>query len=164
MRPHINEPSGDDDSEAQPEPDTLDAIPHVATPTFKPLVCSFVRSLSSDDLSKPSARPPPLKDCLIQWTINFGLTVVAHWAPEDTPIEVVAARAAASIGLKEVGWRIRQGDRYHIYCTDTQSVSEAAIHFGNMEWRGKVEPSYSIPQLIEGARTQLEIPGKWSAR
>jgi hypothetical protein len=165
MKPHNDGPP-DEDDDTQPEPDTLYAIPHVATPTFKPATCSFVRSLSSDDLSKASKAPAPQKsaDCLRKWTVNFGLTVVTHSAPEDAPIEVVAARAATSIGLKETGWRIRQGDRWHIYCTDTQTVSEAAIHFGNMEWRGKVEPSYSIPQLIEGAQAQLEIPGQWQAR
>jgi hypothetical protein len=46
-----SEDSPDADELPFPEPDTLDAIPHVATPTFKPLVCAFPRSHSSDDLN-----------------------------------------------------------------------------------------------------------------
>jgi hypothetical protein len=55
MHPHAEEPSADGLS--FPEPDTLDAIPHVPAPTFKPLVYSFPRSLSSDDLRVPSKDP-----------------------------------------------------------------------------------------------------------
>jgi hypothetical protein len=161
MKPHNDGPPDDDDSDAQPETDTLDAIPHIATPTFKPATGSFVRSLSSDDLSKLSKAPVPQKsaDCLVKWTVNFALTVITHWAPEDAPIEVVTARAAASIGLKEAGWRIRQGDRFHIYCTDSSIVSEAAIHFGNMEWRGKVELRSQFRNLLREHGLSLKSQG-----
>jgi hypothetical protein len=37
-------------------------------------------------------------------------------------------------------------------------------HFGNIEWRGKVEPSYSNDQLITAAQTQLDIVGTWRVR
>jgi hypothetical protein len=38
MHPHTEEPP-DEHELPSPEPDTLDAIPHIPTPTFKPLVC-----------------------------------------------------------------------------------------------------------------------------
>jgi hypothetical protein len=33
-----------------------------------------------------------------------------------------------------------------------------------MEWRGKVEPTYSNEQLITAAQSQLEITGTWKVR
>jgi hypothetical protein len=43
-------------------------------------------------------------------------------------------------------------------------VREAFIHFGNPEWRGKVDPSYSNLQLVAAAQAHLEIEGKWGVR
>jgi hypothetical protein len=165
MRPHSEEPP-DEHELPSPEPDTLDAIPHVEIPTFKPLVCTFPRSHSSDDL-KSGAPDPVLQksaDTLAKWTVMFGLTVVSYWAPEDAPEEIVVAKAAESIGLKTTGWRIRRADHWRIFCSDRSNVPEASIHFGNMEWRGKVEPTYSNEQLITAAQSQLEITGTWKVR
>jgi hypothetical protein len=113
MRPNAEEPSEAEEAPF-PEPDTLDAIPHIETPTFKPLVCTFPRSHSSDDL-KSGAPDPVLQksaDTLAKWTVRFGLTVVNYWAPEDAPEEIVVAKAAESIGLKPTGWRIRRADHW----------------------------------------------------
>jgi hypothetical protein len=50
------------DSEPESEPRSgLDEIPHVFTPTFKPFVCTFTRSLSFDDISKPSPLFPSVR-------------------------------------------------------------------------------------------------------
>jgi hypothetical protein len=84
-----------------------------------------------------------------------------YWAPEDAPEEVVIAKAAESVGLKTSGWNWRREDHWRIYCTDPFNVPEASIHFGNLEWFGKVEPTYSNDQLISAAQSQLEITGSW---
>jgi hypothetical protein len=165
MRPHTEEPP-DPNELPFPEPCTLDAITHVANPTFKPLVCSFPRSLSSDDL-KSGAPDPVLQksvDTLAKWTVMFGLTCVSYWAPEDAPEEIVAAKAANSIGPKTTGWRICREDKWRIYCSDPSNVPEASIHFGNIEWRGRVEPTYSDDQLITAAQTKLDVVGTWKVR
>jgi hypothetical protein len=164
MRPH-NEEAPDVDERA-PEPNSLDAIPHVETPTFKPRFCSFVRSHSTDDLGRAASPVLAQKsaDCLAKWTIMFGLTVVSCWAPEDAPAETVVSKAADAIGLKERGWRTKVAGHFRIFCEDPTDVAEASIHFGNMEWSGKVEPSYSNIQLIEAAQAQLEIEGRWQVR
>jgi hypothetical protein len=165
MRPHSEEPP-DDQEPPSPEPDTLDAIPHVAVPTFRPPVVSFPRSLSSDDLK--SGAPDPVfqksADSLAKWTVMFGPTVVNYWAPEDAPEEIVVAKAAEAIGVMTAGWRIRRADHWRIYCSDPTNVPEASIHFWNMEWRGKVEPTYSNDRLITAAQSQLEITGTWKVR
>jgi hypothetical protein len=93
-----------------------------------------------------------------------GLTVVPYWAPEDALEEFVVAKAAESIGIKTSGWRIRRADHWRIFCSDPANVPETSIHFGNMEWHGKVEPTYSNDQLITAAQSQLEITGTWRAR
>jgi hypothetical protein len=41
---------------------------------------------------------------------------------------------------------------------------EAAIHFGNQEWRGKVNVLYSDLRLVREAQAQLEIEGRWKVR
>jgi hypothetical protein len=139
MRPHTEDPP-DPNEFPFPEPETLDAIPHIETPTYKPFVCTFPRSFSSDDLKGTPA--PVLEgksaDTLTKWVVMFGLRCVTYWAPEDAPVEIVVAKAAASIGLKTTGWRMRRGDKWNIYCSDPSNVPEASIHFGNIEWRGKV--------------------------
>jgi hypothetical protein len=94
----------------------------------------------------------------------FGLTCVTYWAPEDASEEIVVAKAAESVGLRTTGWNFRRADHWRIYCTDPFNVPEASIHFGNMEWRGKVEPTYSNDQLITAAQSQLEIVGTWTTR
>jgi hypothetical protein len=162
-------PHRDEESEAEqtfPEPETLDSIPHVPTPMVKPATCTFVRSLSSDDL-KSSALDHTLQksaDTQAHWTVVFGLQHVMYWAPEDAPEEVVIARAAESVGLRPKGWDWRRGDHWRIYCTDPFNVPEASIHFGSLKWYGKVEPSFSVDQLICAAQSQLEIPGTWKVR
>jgi ribonuclease HI len=165
MRPHSEEPP-DPNELPFPEPETLDAIPHVETPTYKPLTVSFPRSLSSDDLKGTPSVPLGGKsaDSLTKWVVMFGPTCVTYWAPEDAPEEIVVAKAAQSIGLKDKGWRIRRGDKWNIYCSDSSNVPEASIHFGNIEWRGKVEPTYSNDQLIASAQSQLSIVGTWKVR
>jgi ribonuclease HI len=165
MRPHTEDAPEED--EPFPEPNSLDAIPHIETPTYKPPVGSFVRSHSTEDLAR---KPSPVMtqksaDCLAKWTLMLGHTVVTYWAPEDAPVETVVDRAAAAVGIPKTQWRIRIADHFRIFCEDTTlGIPEASIHFGNMEWRGKVEPSCSSTQLIEGAQVQLEIEGKWQMR
>jgi hypothetical protein len=165
IRPHTEEPQ-DPNELPFPEPETLDAIPHVETPTYKPFTCTFPRSLSSDDLKGTPAIPVGGKsaDTITKWVVMFGLTRVTYWAPETAPLEIVVSKAAATIGLKPTGWRIRRGDKWNIYCSDSSNVPEASIHFGNIEWRGKVEPTYSNDQLITAAQTQLDIVGTWRVR
>jgi hypothetical protein len=129
MRPHTEDPP-DPNELPFPEPETLDAIPHVETPTYKPLICTFPRSLSSDDLK--SGPPDPVfggksADTLTKWIVMFGLTCVTYWAPEDAPVEIVVAKAAASIGLKTTGRRTRRGDKWCICCSDPPNVPEASI-------------------------------------
>jgi hypothetical protein len=87
-----------------------------------------------------------------------------YWAPEDAPEEVVISKAAESVGLKTTGWNWRREAHWRIYCSDPANVPEASIHFGNIEWRGKVEPTYSDDQLITAAQSQLEITGTWTSR
>jgi hypothetical protein len=41
---------------------------------------------------------------------------------------------------------------------------EAAIHFVNQEWRGKVNVLYSDHRVIQEAQAQLETEGKWRVR
>jgi hypothetical protein len=162
MPPHTKDVPDDDDLSIS-EPNSLEAIPHVETPTFKPMVCSFPRFHSMDDLEgKPSpvlAQKSP--DCLAKWTIMFGLTVVSYWAREDVPVETVVSKAADALGIPKTQWRTRVADYFRVFCEDvTTGVTEPSIHFGNMEWRGKVEPTYSNIQLVECAQAQLEIEGK----
>jgi hypothetical protein len=136
MHPHL-----DEETEAEtvfPEPETLDSMPHVLTLTVKPATCTFVRSLSSDDL-KSSATDHTLQksaDTQAHWSITFGLQHVMYWAPEDAPVEVVIAKAAESVGLKPSGWEWRRADHWRIYCTDPFNVPEASIHFGSLKWYG----------------------------
>jgi ribonuclease HI len=165
MRPHDDEPP-DPNELPFPEPETLDAVPHVETPTYKPMVCSFPRSLSSDDLKGTPAPDLGVKsvDSLTKWVVMFGLTCVTYWAPEDASEEIVVAKASTSIGLSPSGWRIRRGDKWNIYCSDSSNVPKASIHFGNIELRGKVEPTYSNDQLIRAAQSQLDIVGTWKVR
>jgi hypothetical protein len=87
-----------------------------------------------------------------------------YWAPEDALEEVVIAKAAESVGLRPKGWEWRRADHWRIYCTDPFNVPEASIHFGSLKWYGKVEPTYSVDQLICAAQSQLEITGTWKVR
>jgi hypothetical protein len=41
---------------------------------------------------------------------------------------------------------------------------EAAIHFGNQEWRGNVNVMYTDQRLVQEAQARLEIEGKWKVR
>jgi ribonuclease HI len=41
---------------------------------------------------------------------------------------------------------------------------QASIHFGNQEWAGKVNRTYSDIQLVEEARIQLGLEGTWQVR
>jgi hypothetical protein len=151
-------PHRDEESETEtvfPEPETLDSIPHVPTPVIKPAICTFVRSLSSDDL-RSSAKDHTLQksaDTQAHWTVVFGLQHVMYWAPEDAPAGVVVAKAAESVGLPVTGWEWEKRDHWRIYCTDPTNVPEASIHFGSLEWYGKVEPTYSVDQLISAAQS-----------
>jgi hypothetical protein len=119
-------PHRDEETEAEtdfPEPETLDGIPHVPTPT-KPATCTFVRSLSSDDL-KSSATDHTLQklaDTQAHWEIVFGLQHVMFWAPEDAPEETVIVQAAESVGLRPKGWDWRREDHWRVYCTDPFNV------------------------------------------
>jgi hypothetical protein len=149
-----------------PEPETLDSIPHVPTPMIKAVTHTFTRSHSSDDL-KSTGQDHTLQksaDTLAHWTVAFGHQHVMCWAPEDASETKVIAQAATSLDLKTTGWNWRREDHWRIYCTDPQNVPEASIHFGSLEWHSKVEPSYSVDQLITAAQSQLEIPGTWTAR
>jgi hypothetical protein len=87
-----------------------------------------------------------------------------YLAPEDAPEKVVIAKAAESVGLKPTGWEWRRADHWRIYCTDPFNVPEASIHFGSLKWYGKVEPTFSVDQLISPAQSQLEITGSWRVR
>jgi hypothetical protein len=168
LRPKPSVPPDPSESESDawriPEDDE---IPHKFTPPIRPMVCTFARSLSFDGLSKPS--PVPLAkrspDTLACWTVSFGLQHVRYWAPESTSVEAIVNGAAAEAGIPKTQWRTRLDNKFHIYCEDlTSGVREASIHFGNVEWRGKVDPTYGNLQLVRAAQAQSEIEGNWAVR
>jgi hypothetical protein len=161
----------------EPEPLGLRAIEFKETPlitTVGGITTSGVaikRSLSSDDLKTFAADPAPVKksDIGITWVVQFGEKVTQVWAREDTPVTEICDRAAMSIGVKPQQWDImgpvRNGSIATIYCSiPDRDGMEAAIHFGNQEWKGNVNVLYSDHRLVQEAQAQLEIEGKWRVR
>jgi hypothetical protein len=100
-KPSEDSPESEAETDSWPIPDD-DGIPYVPTPTFKPMVCTFTRSLSSDDLSKPSPIPLAKRspDVLTCRTVSFGLQHVRYWAPESASVDTVVQGAAAEIGIQ----------------------------------------------------------------
>jgi hypothetical protein len=59
----------------------------------------------------------------------------------------------------------KMGSRIYVTCILPESISqEAVIHFGTLEWAGKVKRSYDDEQLVREAQKQLGIEGTWNPR
>jgi hypothetical protein len=168
-------PAVDEESDAWPEPVEpepqplgLRAIGYREIPLISGV--TMTRSLSSGDLRTIVAKPGlvPVSGLLVTWVVQFGATVTQIWAREDTPVNEICDRAALSIGIPLQQWDIRGPDRrgsvVTIHCRMLEkSGMGAGIHFGNQEWRGKVNVLYSDQRLVQEAQAQLDIEGRWNS-
>jgi hypothetical protein len=134
------------------------------------LPISHTSSGSADDLRgwALDAGVPPTTDLLTRWTIKFGNQVTQIHAPENIPVEEVCDRAALNLGLGLKKWTIkaqRRPAQIMVWCSSPVPLAiQASIHFGNQEWAGKANRTYTDPQLVREAQAQLGLEGKWTVR
>jgi hypothetical protein len=59
----------------------------------------------------------------------------------------------------------RKGLRIYVTCTSSDPiVVKASIHFGNQEWAGNVNRTFTDEQLVQEAQLQLGLEGTWQVR
>jgi hypothetical protein len=130
----------------------------------------FTRSGSADDLRGISLKADvaPKSDLSATWIIKFGNKVTQVQAQEGANVQEICDRAAIELGIGIKKWKTtidRKGLRIHVNCTSPEPIAmQASIHFGNQEWAGKVNRTYSDIQLVEEARIQLGLEGEWRVR
>jgi hypothetical protein len=165
-----------EDSEAQPIPDSdveeissLKSIPsRCSTPIPPPPM--FTRSGSADDLRGVglAADVVPKTDYIARWVLKFGNKVTQITAPENAEVQEVCDRAAIQLGIGLKKWKTtidRKGSRIFVTCILPELIfQEASIHFGNIEWAGKVNRTYEDDRILREAQTQLGIEGTWNVR
>jgi hypothetical protein len=165
-----------EDSESQPIPQSdyedgssLKAIPsRCSTPIPPPPM--FTRSGSADDLRGVAlaADVVPTTDLIATWILRFGNKVTQIMAPENSEVQELCDRAAVQLGIGIKQWKTtveRKGSRIFVTCILPESIAqEAVIHFGSIEWAGKVKRSYDDEQLVREAQKQLGIEGTWNPR
>jgi hypothetical protein len=159
-----------EDSDGQPQPPESDAEEPVGLRAIEHKPGAFKRSMSSDDLKGilVSADAPPASDLIVTWVVKIGDRVNQLQAPENTEVREICDRAAVEMHLKIRKWKTtvrRNGSRIFVTCTSPeQIVIKASIHFGNQEWAGNANSSFTDIQLVQEAQTQLGIEGTWKVR
>jgi hypothetical protein len=72
------------------------------------------------------------------------------------------------MNLKIKRWKTtirRNGSRIFVTCTSPEPVVvKASIHFGNQEWAGNPDRSFTDIRLVQEAQTQLGLEGTWKVR
>jgi hypothetical protein len=164
------------DSDAEPEPESeveemssLKSIPsRPATPI--PAMLSLTRSGSVDDIKGValSADTVPKTDLIATWVLKFGHHVTQISGPENSDVQEVCDRAAVQLGIGLKKWKTtidRKGSRIFVTCILSEPVVQrASIHFGNVNWAGKVNRTYSDEQILRESQTQLGLEGTWQIR
>jgi hypothetical protein len=144
------------------EPVGLKAIAH------RPI--AFTRSGSADDLRGIvlSTDAPPSSDLMATWIIKFGNKVTQVQALEGSKVQEICDRAAVELGIGIKKWKTtidRRGLRIHVTCTSSEPiVVKASIHFGNQEWAGNVNKTFTDDQLVQEAQAQLGLEETWQVR
>jgi hypothetical protein len=110
----------------------------------------------------------PKTDFIATWVLKFGHQVTQIAAPENAEVQEVCDRAVVQLGIGLKKWKTtvdRKGSRIFVTCILPEPiVQEASIHFGNVEWAGKVNRTYADDQILREAQTQLGIEGTWNVR
>jgi hypothetical protein len=130
----------------------------------------FTRSSSAGDLRGIAlvSDVVPKTDYIATWILKFGKKVIQITAPENSEVQDMCDRAAVQLGIGIKQWQTtieRKGTRIFVTCVLPESIDqEAVIHFGGIEWAGKVRRSYDDETLVQEAQVQRGIEGRWSPR
>jgi hypothetical protein len=148
---------------------SLRSIPSKCSIPIPPMPL-FTRSGSMDDIRGVAlaADAVPKTDLIMTWILKFGHQVTQISAPENADVQEVCDRAAIQLGIGLKKWKTtvdRRGSRIFVTCILPEPiVQEASIHFGNIEWAGKVNRNHPDDQLLREAQVQLGIEGTWNVR
>jgi hypothetical protein len=161
-----------DGGDTQPMPEEPEAatglgvIRYHKTQIVPPII--YIRSHTLDDLAWAAKDTPPKTEFLVTWVIKFGLQVTERPAPENAPVDAICGQAAIELGPELKSWTKcvdQRGGVITVHCSSHDAdVAHASIHFGNQEWVGKVNNTYTDLHLIREAQVQLEIEGQWKVR